>query len=190
MKKLLCCIMLFGLTALSAPAQTGQPASGAKDPLATYIRNQNRAVSGYLIRSAEMMPEENYGMRAGTQMEVRTFGQLLGHVINVNYMLCAMAKGEKNPNAVNFEKTPQTKASLTAAMKAAKDYCQPVFDTLTDASAMAMVTTTTPDGKTMQAIKAEHLLHNVIHDNEEYGNLVGYFRIKNIVPPSSVPVGK
>src|ERR1039457_4413262 len=97
MKTLFCCIVLFGCTALTAAAQTAPSASdGSKDPLATYMRSQFRTISGYLIRSAEMMPEENYSMRPGAQMEVRTFGQLLGHTINVNYSLCATAKGEKN----------------------------------------------------------------------------------------------
>jgi hypothetical protein len=29
------------------------------------------------------------------------------------------------------------------------------------------------------------LIQNVIHNNEEYGNIVGYFRAANLVPPST-----
>jgi uncharacterized damage-inducible protein DinB len=185
MKKLLCCMLLVGLTAVSASAQGGQPASEtSKDPLATYLRNQFRTINGYLVRSVEMMPEENFDMRLGTQPEVRTFGQLLGHVVNTNYMFCAMAKGEKNPNATSFEKTPQTKASLLAGMKAATEYCQPAYDALTDSAAVAMVTRTVR-GNATQVLGADPLLRNLFHNNEEYGNLVGYFRAKNIVPPST-----
>jgi len=31
------------------------------------------------------------------------------------------------------------------------------------------------------------MLLNVTHDNEHYGNMVTYLRIKGIVPPSSAP---
>ena len=36
-------------------------------------------------------------MRPGTQTEVRTFGQLIGHLATYNYLWCSQAKGEKNP---------------------------------------------------------------------------------------------
>jgi len=28
-------------------------------------------------------------------------------------------------------------------------------------------------------------MRNIVHNNEEYGNLVGYFRAANLVPPST-----
>jgi hypothetical protein len=35
--------------------------------------------------------------------------------------------------------------------------------------------------------RAQALMGNIGHLNEHYGNLVTYFRIKGIVPPSSRP---
>lgn len=75
----------------SAPPQTTPTPSAA-------IRAAYDSNKVYLVRSAEKMPEENYGMRPGSQTEVRTFGQMIGHLANANYNYCSSAKGEKNPN--------------------------------------------------------------------------------------------
>jgi hypothetical protein len=42
-----------------------------------------------------------------------------------------------------------------------------------------------PPFGTQKITRAEALIGNVGHLNEHYGNLVTYFRIKGMVPPSS-----
>ncbi|MFZ0818596.1 MAG: DinB family protein [Candidatus Acidiferrales bacterium] len=203
MKKLLCSALLFGLAAIPAIAQGGggaaqtPPPSGAPqqmapvvDPLATYVKNGFKGNANYLVHSADDMPEENFSAKLGTTAEARTFAQMLGHTINANFRACANAKGEKNPNAVDFEHTPQTKADLAKAMHAAVDYCTPVYDALTDASAMEMVTPQGPNGPGRPNLRVNILIGNVVHNNEMYGNLVGIFRAKNIVPPSTAGAGR
>ena len=39
----------------------------------------------------------------------------------------------------------------------------------------------------MQALPFATMLLNVTHDNEHYGNMITYLRMKGIVPPSSAP---
>jgi hypothetical protein len=205
MKKLLCTFLLCGMSALPALAQTGTagaapqnppaaqtpPAGPPPDPLSRYVRNAFKSNSNYLIHSAEDMPEENYTMKLGTTPEVRTFAAMLGHVINANYLFCSRAKGEASPNATDFEKgaATMTKADLVKGMHAAMDYCGPMYDALTDASAMEMVTPPAPPaggrGPGNPYPRVQPLINNVVHNNEEYGNLVGYFRTKNLVPPST-----
>ena len=198
MKKLLCSALLFGLAAIPAfaqssgssgtaqppPMQGGQQMAPPADPLATFVKGAFASVSNNLIHSAEDMPEENFSMKLGTTPEVRTYGSLLGHVINANFVYCSRAKGEANPNAINYETTPQTKADLVKAMHAAMDYCGPAYDALTDATAMQMVSPPA-GGRGGPSLRGQWLIQNVIHNNEEYGNIVGYFRTKNIVPPST-----
>jgi len=189
MKRLPCSVLLFGLAVIPAFAQGGGGGGGQQmapptDPLATYVKGAFKSVSNYLIHSAEDMPEENFNMKLGTTAEVRTYGSLLGHVINANFMYCSRAKGEANPNTINYETTPQTKADLVKAMHAAMDYCSPAYDALTDASAMQMVSPPA-GGRGGPSLRVQWLIQNVIHNNEEYGNIVGYFREKNLVPPST-----
>lgn len=191
MKKLLCSIVLCGMAALPALAQGGgaapqTPPATPSDPLSTFVKGSFKQISTNLIGSVEQMPEENFSMKLGTTPEVRTFAQLIGHVANANYFFCSTAKGEKDPQTTDYEKTPQTKDQLVAAMHAAIDYCQPLYDSLTDATTMQMVSPLGQNGTPGRPqLRIAILLRNIGHNNEEYGNLVGYFRAKNLVPPST-----
>jgi len=192
MKKLLCSIVLCGMAALPAIAQGGgggaqtSPAAPPTDPVSTFVKGAFKQISTNLIGSVEQMPEENFSMKIGTTPEVRTFAQMIGHVANANYFFCASAKGEADPQTVDYEHTAQTKAQLVAGMHAALDYCQPVYDSLTDATISQMVTVPGQNGAPGRPqLRIGILLRNIGHNNEEYGNLVGYFRTKNLVPPST-----
>jgi uncharacterized damage-inducible protein DinB len=131
----------------------------------------------WLIRSAEQMPEENYAFKPTP--EVRSFGQLIGHVSNASYMFCSAAKGEKSPSTSDFEKTT-SKAALVKAIKDAFAYCDGAYQ-ITDAKATEEVTLF----EGMKGSKLWILMFNVAHDTEHYGNIVTYLRIKGLVPPSS-----
>jgi hypothetical protein len=196
MKKFLCSVLLCGIAAIPAIAQGGgAAAAGAAqtlqaaptDPLSTFVKGQWGQISRNLIGSAEQMPDANFSMKLGTTPEVRTYGSLVGHVINANFIFCARAKGEANPNTTDYEKTPQTKDQLVKGMHAAIDYCGPMYDSLTDSSGMMMVTPPAAPGhgpgRPYPFIQP--LVQNIIHNNEEYGNIVGYFRAANLVPPST-----
>jgi DinB superfamily len=196
MRKFLCSVVLCGLAAMPAIAQGGgtAPAAGAPqaptavtaDPLTAYVKGAWRQISNNLNGSAEQMPEANYNMKIGTMPEVRTFGSMIGHVINANYLFCAQVKGETSPQTVDFEKTPQTKDQLVKGMHDALAYCGPVYDSLTDATAMQILTPPAgPAGPARPQLRVAILMRNIVHNNEEYGNLVGYFRTANLVPPST-----
>jgi uncharacterized damage-inducible protein DinB len=143
----------------------------------------NQKAYGYLkdvlIRSAEKMPEENYGFKPVDS--VRSFGQILGHVADSNYFFCSLAVGEKNPSP-KIESTKTSKADLIAGLKGAFAYCDKAHAGMTDASASQMVKF---QGEDMS--KLDVLTVNNMHSIEHYGNLVSYMRMKNIVPPSSEP---
>jgi hypothetical protein len=61
-------------------------------------------------------------------------------------------------------------------------YCDAAYDEATDRSLADLVAQ--PFGGGMAA-RAGALMGNVSHLNEHYGNLVTYFRMRGIVPPSS-----
>ena len=58
-----------------------------------------------------------------------------------------------------------------------------MYDALTDANAMEMVTPPAEPGSPQP--RAAILIRNLAHNNEEYGNIISYFRANNLVPPSS-----
>jgi len=182
-------LMLFGsLLAIPAAAQTSQQSgAGPTNPLSTWLRNAYMGNRNTIVRSAEKMPEENYGMRPGTQLEVRTFGQQVGHVANYNFLWCSQAKGEKNPNAGNNLEKLNTKAEFLKALNDALAYCEGVYASLTDASGLEMVDITQESGRQTRNLRMALLILNFAHNNEIYGNMVTYMRMKDIVPASSEP---
>ena len=134
-----------------------------------------------LRESATQMDEANYAFKPVDS--VRTFGAILAHVAGANYTFCAAAKGEKSPHAEgDFEKSATTKAQITKALNDSLAYCDAAFAAATDATLGQMVD---PPFGTQKITRAEALIGNIGHCNEHYGNLVTYFRIKGIVPPSS-----
>jgi uncharacterized damage-inducible protein DinB len=185
MRKLFAVVMFGSLLAIPAAAQT--PPQAPANPLSTWLKNAYTANRNNIVKSAEKMPEENYGMRPGPQEEVRTFGQQVGHVARYNYLWCAQAKGEKNPSAgTDLEKLP-TKAELLKALNDAFTYCDSAYAALTDASGMEMIDITQESGRQTRNLRMALLILNYGHNNEIYGNLVTYLRIKSIVPSSSEP---
>jgi len=134
------------------------------------------------------MPEEFYGLRPGSQEEVRTFGQHLAHVANYNYLWCSQARGEKNPSAgINLEKTLTSKADIMKALNDSYAFCDAAYAALTDASGAEVIDITQESGRQVHQTRMGLLMLNVAHNNELYGSIVTTLRIKNIVPPSSEP---
>ena len=158
----------------SAPAaQSGPPAN----PITASERGFYSFVSTAVVGAAQKMPEENYSFKPTP--EVRTFGQLVGHVADASYMFCSQAIGEANP-AKDIEKTKTSKADLVAALKDGVAYCNKAFDSMTDAKGSEMVKLFN-----FNLAKLTVLSINTAHTDEHYGNMVTYLRLKGIVPPTS-----
>ncbi len=150
-----------------------------ENPLSTYNKTVYAGVKSVLLRSAEKMPEENYIFKPTDA--VRSYGQIIGHVADAQYLFCSIALGEKNPSP-NIEKTKTSKADLIAALNSAFAYCDKAYDGMTDASAPQMVKLFGNDTPKLGVLTV-----NTMHSVEHYGNLVTYMRLKNIVPPTSEP---
>ena len=178
-------LVLAALCARDASAQTGQPPSA--NPLSTWLREAFNRNRNNILRTAEKMPEEDYGLRPGPQMEVRTFGQQVGHVANYNYLWCSQSKGEKNPNAGNDLTKLSTKAEFIKAVSDAFAYCDGAYAAVTDASGTEMIDITQENGRTTRNLRMALLILNYGHNNEIYGSMVSYLRMKSIVPPASEP---
>jgi uncharacterized damage-inducible protein DinB len=169
-----------------ASAQPAQPQPPLD--LSTAIKNGHNNIKGNILKSAEKLTEADYSFKpAGIMPEVRTYGQFIGHIANANYLLCSRAKGEPSPNKVDIEKTVTARADLIKALNESFAYCDSVYSTLTDTSAVEKISMPGPNDTTRQVARAVPLMNNNSHNNEHYGNLVTYMRVKGIVPPSSEP---
>jgi hypothetical protein len=178
---------IFPLLLVFTASAFGQaPAPDPANPLSAWLRNAYTGNRNNIVRTAEKMPEENYGMRPGTQPEVRTFGQQVTHVAFYNFLWCSQAKGEKNPNPGNLDKLT-SKAEILKVLNDAFTYCDGAYGALTDASGSEMVDITQESGRQTRNLRMGLLTLNYGHNNEIYGSMVIYLRMKNLVPPASEP---
>ena len=165
-------VVLFGQE--KAPAQSTPPAN----PITASEKGFYGFVSGAVVAAAQKMPEENYSFKPTP--EVRSFGQLVGHVADASYMFCSQAIGDSNPPAKDIEKTKTSKADLVAALKDGVAYCNKAFDSMTDAKGGEMIKLFTFNIARLTVFSI-----NTAHTDEHYGNMVTYLRLKGIVPPTS-----
>jgi uncharacterized damage-inducible protein DinB len=185
---LLVCVLAPAASALAqAPASTTPAAPAAarpmftvpkENPVPSFEKFMYTMVSGFILKSAEKMPEENFSFKPTA--DVRSYGEILGHIADASYMFCSTAAGEKNPSTGKIEGAKTSRADLTAALKDAFAYCGKVYAGTTDASGAQPVKM-----MGMDAPKEGVLIVNITHTMEHYGNLVTYMRMKNIVPPTS-----
>jgi len=164
--------------AAQAPAAQAAPPVGPTEPLSRVLFNGYNSQKMNLTQSADKVSDADYAFQA--TKDVRTFGQMLAHVANTQFNYCSVAKGEPNPNKDDFEKTATTKAAIVKALADSFAYCDTIYLTLTDARALELIKIGQND-----VPRAARLISIIAHDNEHYGNLVTYMRIKGYVPPST-----
>jgi uncharacterized damage-inducible protein DinB len=162
-------IPVVAALAFASPAAAQSQTVNSVKPLFDQIK-------GWIIASAEKVSEADYSFQPTP--EVRTFGQLVGHVTDASYLFCSGAKGEASPSAGGAEALT-SKAELVAAVKAAFAYCDSAY-AMSDATAMESVEFFQQTNTRLWV-----LAFNVSHDFEHYGNMVTYMRMKGLVPPSS-----
>jgi uncharacterized damage-inducible protein DinB len=172
MRTFVLALSLGGL-ALPAAAQTGS--------IPGAVKGMQGAIKKDLAEAAAKMPEAEYAFKPTP--DVRSFGELVGHVANANFYFCSQAKGEASPAKTNYEKST-AKADLVKGLNDALAYCDGVYSGATDAGFSEMVKVPLP-GSSGDSPRGAVLIFNVAHNNEHYGNMVTYMRLKGHVPPST-----
>ena len=161
------------LGTVSFAAAQGAPAN----PMQGSIKGVYDSLKGNLAKTAEKVPEDLYSFKPTP--EVRSLGQLIGHLADSQFGLCATAAGEKPPQA-GIEKSATTKAALSKALNESIAYCDKIIAGMDDKKGMEVTKFFTGPSTRLGV-----LAFNTAHAYEHYGNLVTYMRLKSIVPPSS-----
>ena len=91
-KRLYLCLAVCAVGSLCSAQTTASPAN----PITQSEKGLYSFIAGAAVGAAAKMPEENYSFKPTP--DVRSFGQLVGHVADANYMFCAQASGEANPS--------------------------------------------------------------------------------------------
>jgi uncharacterized damage-inducible protein DinB len=185
MTRVLIVALSFACISPSAEAQTTDAGyENALSPsLASVAKVMHATIRRNLAEAAEAMPAEEYAFRPTPA--VRSFGQLVGHVINANFFFCSQATGEKPPASTNDEQVTD-KAALVKALNDSLAYCDKAYTATTDANYMQSITVAARPGQApTTTVRGAVLTFNVAHNNEHYGNIVVYLRLKGHVPPST-----
>ena len=179
MKRVTCIVAGLMLFPVSALAQT--PKAGEKVSLATSLQRNYETLKGSLTQAAGKMPEANYGFKPAPALDLRTYGQWIGHQADNQFTNCATIKGVPNPSQGNEKKA--TKAELVTALADAFAFCDGAISALTDQNALQMVKqgeTETARGAVVAALLA--------HALESNGIVTVYLRAAGLMPPAA-PAG-
>lgn len=151
------------------------PALHAQTLTSTGTTRYFNTIRRSLEASADVMPAEKYSFRlTDGQM---TFAEWLIHSAQRNFTDCATLKGEPVPDAAKGIEALKTKPEVSKVLKDSFAYC---------AAAIAGL----DDQKVLSSPQMSYaFLHVLVHNNEIYGNIVGYLRVSGIVPPSTAARG-
>jgi hypothetical protein len=155
----------------------GATALYGQNPLTTELKMQYAESKSTITKSAERMGDADYSFKPAAG-NTRTFAQVIGHIADVQLAICGAVKGEQKRSET--ERTKTSKADVMAALKESFDYCDTVYDGLTDVSGAQMIKMFGGERSRLGA-----LYFNVIHNTEMYGEIVVYYRAKGMVPPST-----
>jgi hypothetical protein len=141
------------------------------------LKAQYFQIKKSLLRAAEKMPSENYAFKPTPPQ--RSFAGWIADVADSQVQLCSGIAG--NPR--NIKASSMTnKVDLQAALKQSFDVCDPVYGNVNDKNIGDLVPSWSGKGPRIGVLSS-----NVAHDNECYGAMAVYLRLKLIVPPTSEP---
>ena len=166
------------LLAAAAPLGAQQQQAAVNTSTVANAKSLFAMAHTNVLRAAEQFPESLYSFKPTP--EVRSFGQIVGHVADADRMFCAAATGSRpamDPASSAERKT--TKAEIVQALKDAAAACDAAY-AQSDADAQTPVSLFGMSGTRLWVLN-----FNSAHVMEHYGNLVTYMRLKGMVPPTS-----
>ena len=146
--------LAFGVSLIMGAASSIDAQSAAPESLTKGFAQ----VADWITQSAESVPAEKFSFKPTDG--VRTFGQLVAHIIDGYHYYCRLAKGPVQWSD-DAEKAGGTKAELMKQLAAATAECKQATG------------------------KLDPLIENLGHTSLHYGNMIVYLRLLAIVPASS-----
>jgi hypothetical protein len=187
------CLAMVAVTVVNAQTATPAAPPAAQAPLgmAGQLQGQYGLIKSNLIKLADKMPADAYAYKPTDA--VRTFAAGVAHTAATNFAMCANLVGKPNPMAgTDLEKTLADKTGLVRTLRESFTFCDEFMTTLSPAAMTGTYTATAVRGADRTSIQVERggLAANLIgHNDEMYGYLSVYLRMKGLVPPSSEPRG-
>jgi len=164
-------LSLAGIWQSSDPARARQPASSV---FSDVTRSAWYNVNGLLLDAAKKMPDEHYSFRPVKQS--RSFGEIIGHLADEHDAICGAVTGRAFAGAQSEKLT--SKDALVGALQESIALCDLAYGLLTDENAAFRYRVFNT-----VATRLSLLTDIIAHDNEHFGNLATYMRMKGVIPP-------
>jgi uncharacterized damage-inducible protein DinB len=152
---------------------TSQP-NQTDSALTAETRNVFVNVSTNTLKAAREMPEKLYNFKPTNG--VRTFGDLVAHIADVQSTLCSNINGSKPKKAQQNE----SKEVMVNALAESVNECQISFSELSAENASTLVQA--PVGQVTHLVA---LMYIITHESEEYGQMSIYLRLNHLSPSTS-----
>lgn len=179
---------IFVLIAVAAMCVTGMDAQSAPGSLISPADEFNAALStaeSQMMALVKAMPADKYAFAPSQAIflpsqktsydGVRTFGGLILHVAQANYVMAARFSGLKPDVNVKSLAGLKIKDEIDAALAASFAFLQNAIGTLTIDNAFQRV------GPTSRVVT---VAASLAHTSDEYGQMVEYLRMNVLTPPS------
>ena len=164
------------LLAASAAAQT--TFAQTKDPVGAALRNILPGRQKNTVAAVEAMPADKFNYKpTADQM---TFGHLVVHMAETNYLLCSKAAAVPAPKDEEVKDT-DSKDKLVAALRASFDFCSDALAKMDD-SRLAETTEIFP-GRQGSRAWASMILAGAWADH--YAEAAMYLRLIGVLPPTA-----
>lgn len=156
------------------------PMRAAEGEFVEQLKQQWESSRRQMVQIVEAIPQDKYDFRATP--EVRTFREIILHVVGENLSWMEIVGGVENPGEYTRFDHLTDRQDVVKATADYFDYGAKVLDGLTDQTAMETVMRRNrPMPRWVVVMQA------IGHSKEHYGNLVTYLRLNGMVPPSSAP---
>ena len=147
----------------------------AADDIVGPLRTQWGITRDLVVNLVQIMPEEKYDYKPTPA--IRTFREVVGHLILENYSFMSMVAGDPAPDKAKFEAL-KSRDELIKALSESYAFGERTLATLTDTTAVEKITMR---GKSV--VRWYPVLYNIQDSMDHYGNLVVYVRLNGLVPP-------
>lgn len=170
------------ITGLISVCCHGSSAAQSKDanPVTSSTRELYDRFAKNITAAAEEMPAAKYNFRPTPPQQ--TFGQIIEHVAESNYLVCEMI-GDTKPAEKLQASNSDPKDKLVAALKASFDYCSQSLARLQDSQLGDPITFL----RGRKTARARAVVELPVDLSDHYSQLSGYLRATGLLPPSAQP---
>ena len=150
-----------------------------KNPVSTALREGLPNRQKNTLAAVEEMPADKFNYKPTPDQ--MTFGHLVVHMIEANYMLCGGASGVAAPKVEEMKET-DGKDKLVAALKASFDFCADAIGKMDD-SKLGEMSSTGHEGQ--QLSRARFALGVAANWADHYAEAAMYLRLNGLTPPTA-----